>query len=259
MGCGVVGLYPEGRDGGGVPALEAEHVSKTYDRVRWVLEDVSLTVEPGELVVLMGRSGSGKTTLLNMMAGLETPTEGSIRVDGTDLSTLEETERTRIRREEIGIVFQRFHLLPELTVQENVALPMRLADRADADERAAELLEFFGLGSHLDAFPATLSGGETQRAALARALGNEPAIVLADEPTASLDEDNALNALDALRRVVEELNTAVLAATHDPITEDAGDRVVDLVDGRIVQDGDAREVPSFELASGEGSSAEARG
>lgn len=216
-----------------MPAVQARDVSKTFDRVRWVLEDVDLDVEPGELVVLMGRSGSGKTTLLNLMAGLETPTKGQILVDDTDLSTLDEEERTRLRRDKIGVVFQRFHLLPELTVQENVALPMRLAHRDDADERSRELLSFFGLQDHVDAFPSTLSGGETQRAALARALGNEPAIVLADEPTASLDEANAKNALGALRRVVEELDTAILAATHDPMTEEAGDRVVHLADGRI--------------------------
>lgn len=221
-----------------MPALVAEQVRKTYDRVDDVLSGIDLTVEPGELVVLMGRSGSGKTTLLNLLAGLEEPTEGRILVDGTDLAGLDEDARTQIRRERIGIVFQRFHLLPELTVRENVALPMRLAGRDDADERADELLTFFGLDHRLDAFPATLSGGENQRAALARALGNEPEIVLADEPTASLDEGNAKNALAALRRVVEELDTAVLAATHDPMTEEAGDRVIHLSDGRLVdQDG----------------------
>lgn len=216
-----------------VPALRAENLSKTYDRVRWVLEDIDLAVQSGELVVLMGRSGSGKTTLLNLLAGLEEPTQGHVYVGGRDLADLTAEDRTRVRREDVGVVFQRFHLLPELTVRENVALPMRLAGRDRAAERAVQLLEFFGLGGHTDAFPSTLSGGETQRAALARALGNEPEVLLADEPTASLDEDNARNALNALRRVVDDLGTAVLAATHDPMTQAEGDRVLHLVDGRL--------------------------
>lgn len=217
----------------GVPALEARGVSKTYDRVRYVLQDVDVRVHPGEVVVLMGRSGSGKTTLLNILAGLETPTDGTVLVGGEDMASLDEEERTQLRREEVGVVFQRFHLIPELNLLENVELPMKLAGRDRAKERARELLEFFGLEDHANAYPATLSGGETQRAAIARGLGNEPAVVLADEPTANLDEDNALNALDALRSVAEELGTAVLIATHDPLGEKAGDRVLNLVDGEI--------------------------
>lgn len=223
-----------------VPALEARGISKTYDKVRYVLDDVDVAVDPGEVTVLMGRSGSGKTTLLNILAGLETPTDGQVLVDGVDMATLDEDERTRLRRNEVGVVFQRFHLIPELTVVENVELPMKLAGRDDVRKRARSLLSFFGLDDHEDAYPATLSGGETQRAAIARALGNEPAVVLADEPTANLDEDNATNALGALRRVAKRLDTAVLIATHDPLGEKAGDRVLNLVDGRIARSGDDR-------------------
>lgn len=221
-----------------VPALEARGVSKTYDRVRYVLQGIHLTVDPGDVTVLMGRSGSGKTTLLNILAGLETPTEGTVHVDGQDMARLDEDQRTRLRRDAIGVVFQRFHLIPELTLLENVRLPMQLAKRDNATQRAQKLLTFFGLDTHADAYPSTLSGGETQRAAIARALGNEPAVILADEPTANLDEANAKNALNALRRVAEETNTAVLIATHDPLAEDAGDKTLNLVDGRLRYDGD---------------------
>jgi putative ABC transport system ATP-binding protein len=220
-----------------VPALEARGVSKTYDRVEHVLEAVDLAVDPGEVVVVMGRSGSGKTTLLNILAGLETPTEGRVFVGEEEMTALEEEQRTRLRRREVGVVFQRFHLIPELSVLENARLPMKLAGRSDATERALELLGFFGLDHRTDAYPATLSGGETQRAAIARALGNEPAVVLADEPTANLDEGNARTALDALREVAEELGTAVVVATHDPLGAEAGDRVLDLVDGQLERDG----------------------
>ncbi len=225
-----------------MPAIEARGISKTYDKVRWVLEDVDLEVQPGEVVVLMGRSGSGKTTLLNVLSGLETPSQGEVLVDGETMSSRDEAERTELRREEVGVVFQRFHLIPELTVQENVELPMKLAGRDDAGQRATKLLRFFDMHGHADAYPATLSGGETQRAAIARGLGNEPAVVLADEPTANLDEDNAKNALSALRQVADKLETAVLIATHDPLGKRVGHRVLDLADGRIVDDAEAESV-----------------
>lgn len=232
---------------GDVPAIEARGISKTYDKMRWVLEDVDLEVHPGEVVTLMGRSGSGKTTLLNILAGLDTPTEGQVLVDGRQMANRDEAERTQLRREEVGVVFQRFHLIPELTVQENVELPMRLAGRNGREERAQDLLRFFGMHGLADAYPSTLSGGETQRAAIARSLGNQPSVVIADEPTANLDEGNAKNALSALRQVAEKLDTAVLIATHDPLGKQAGDRVLDLVDGQIAREAD--EMTEFAEAS----------
>lgn len=219
--------------GQAVPALEADGVWKTYDRVRYVLEDVSFGVEPGEVLVLMGRSGSGKTTLLNLLAGLDQPSRGQLLVAGTDLTQLDQEALTTFRLEHLGVVFQRFHLIPELTVLENVRLPMELAERDGATDRAHKLLRFFGIDDLSDAFPSTLSGGETQRAAIARALGNQPAAVLADEPTANLDDANAKNALRALRKVAQELDTAVIIATHDPLARAAGDRVLHLVDGKL--------------------------
>lgn len=216
-------------------AVDVQGVWKSYDRVRPVLQDATLAVEPGTVVVLMGRSGSGKTTLLNLIAGLDRPTRGRVLVDGTDVNALDEQARTQLRLRRIGIVFQRFHLIPELTVAENVRLPMTLDHRWGASERTDRLLAFFGLEPQRDAFPATLSGGEAQRAALARALANEPAVVLADEPTANLDDENAENALSALRRVAQELGTAVLVASHDPQVREIGDRVLELRGGRPVE------------------------
>jgi putative ABC transport system ATP-binding protein len=225
-----------------VPAIEAVNVSKTYNRVDDVLDDVNLAANPGEIVVLMGRSGSGKTTLLNLLAGLEQPTDGQVLLEGTDLASMNETARRETRLERIGVVFQRFHLMPELTVRENVALPMQLANRESPDDRAVDLLEFFGLGHRVDAFPATLSGGETQRAAIARALGNQPAVVLADEPTASLDADNARNALDALEQVAEDIGTSVVIASHDPMCKQVADRLLHLSDGELVPEKEAETV-----------------
>jgi ABC-type lipoprotein export system ATPase subunit len=232
-----------------VAAIQAQGVTKTYDRVTKVLKGIDLAAQPGEIVVMIGRSGSGKTTLLNILAGLEKPSEGKVLVDGLDLSGLNEEARRELRLREVGIVFQRFHLMPELTVEENVALPMKLADRETPHERARELLGFFGLDHRVDAFPATLSGGETQRAAIARALGNEPEVILADEPTANLDEANARNALEALEQVAEELGTAVVVASHDPMCEQVADRLLKLKDGRFVG-GDEEQTVAFDVQAG---------
>lgn len=214
-------------------AVEADHVWKTFDRVRYVLEDVSVVVEPGEFVVLMGPSGSGKSTLVNLLAGLDHPTRGRLLVDEVDIAGLSEDQRTEARLRHIGLVFQRFHLIPELTLEENVMLPMTFARRPDARARVGDLLGFFGLPAQAAAYPSTLSGGETQRGAIARALANEPTILLADEPTANLDDENAHTALTELRRVADELGTAVLVATHDALAKRFADRVVVLEGGRV--------------------------
>lgn len=237
-------------------AIRAVDVEKTYDRIHHVLEGIDLAADPGEIVVVIGRSGSGKTTMLNVLAGIERPTEGQVLLSGTDLSSMEEDERRLVRLHDIGIVFQRFHLIPELTVQENVELPMELAEREGAEERAAELLDFFGLDHRRQAFPSTLSGGETQRAAIARALANEPDVILADEPTANLDEDNARNALAALEQVAEEIGTAIVVASHDPMCEEVADRVLRLKDGRFAEETITAEVEDVgESSAGEGQAA----
>jgi putative ABC transport system ATP-binding protein len=201
------------------PAVELRQLGKTYregEAERVVLRDVSLTIGSGEIVVLVGRSGSGKSTLLNLIAGIDRPTAGTVAVNGTDLTALDEQARTRFRRRYIGFVFQFFNLIPLLTVEENLLLPLDLNGRADAKgvARARALLERVGLAGRGDSFPERLSGGEQQRVAIARALIHEPDIILADEPTGNLDADTAAGVLDLLDSLARETSRTVLMATH---------------------------------------------
>lgn len=213
--------------------VEAENLWKSFDGITHVLQDVSFHVDEHEVVVLLGRSGSGKTTLLNLLAGLETPDRGVALLNGRDLSSLPPEQRTQSRLHDVGIVFQRFHLIPELTVKENVRLPLDLAKKPRRDDRVDYLLGFFGLSAKAEAFPATLSGGELQRTAIARALANQPKVLLVDEPTANLDTANATLALDSLRRVAKELGTSVLIASHDALALRYASRTLYLEDGRL--------------------------
>jgi putative ABC transport system ATP-binding protein len=199
-----------------------------------VLRGVDLDVEPGELVALIGRSGSGKSTLLNVIAGLEPPDGGTVRVEGVDLGRLDDRRRTVFRRDRIGIVFQAFNLIPVLSALDNVALPARLAGAgAEAVRRARELLGRVGLEGRADAFPDELSGGEQQRVATARALVNRPAVVLADEPTGNLDAESAERTLALLAGLAGEGGRTVLLATHDPAAAARAGRVLALQDGRV--------------------------
>src|SRR6266850_3723434 len=201
------------------PALELRKVSKSYregETEREVLRDVSVTIARGEIIVLVGRSGSGKSTLLNVIAGIDRPTAGAVLVDGTDLTALDEQARTRFRRRHIGFVFQFYNLIPLLTVEENLLLPLELNNRADAKgiARARELLERVGLGGRGDSYPERLSGGEQQRVAIARALIHDPALILADEPTGNLDAETAADVLDLLDTLAREAGRTVLMVTH---------------------------------------------
>lgn len=200
-----------------MPALVVDKVSKHYG-TRSVLRDVSFTAKPGELVLVSGRSGSGKSTLMSILAGLKSATSGDVRVGGTDVATMDEEARAAHRLRNLGIVFQDFQLFPDLTVHENVMLPLRLAKRRKdlAAKRAHELLERLGMADRADDFPETLSGGEQQRTSIARALANEPMLVLADEATANLDAANAHNVLKLLQEVAAE-GRAVVLASHDPL------------------------------------------
>src|SRR3989454_1469943 len=200
------------------PAVELRQVGKSYregEVERVVLRDVSLTIARGEIVVLVGRSGSGKSTLLNVIAGIDRPTAGSVLVDGTDLTALDEQARTRFRRRHIGFVFQFFNLIPLLTVEENLLLPLDLNGRADAEgvARARGLLERVGLAGRGDSFPERLSGGEQQRVAIARALIHDPALILADEPTGNLDAETAAGVLDLLGTLAREAGRAGVMVT----------------------------------------------
>ena len=222
------------------PAVELRQVSKSYregDVERAVLRDVSLTVAAGEIVVLLGRSGSGKSSLLNLMAGIDAPTSGTVRVHGTDLTALDEQARTRFRRRHIGFVFQFFNLIPLLTVEENVLLPLDLNDRADAAgvARVRALLDRVGLGGRGDSFPDRLSGGEQQRVAIARALIHEPALVLADEPTGNLDAETAAGVLDLLDTLAREAGRTVVMVTHSREVIGVADRILSIQRGQLVE------------------------
>ena len=218
------------------PAVEVRAVSQLFGSgataVR-ALSGVDLTVERGTFIAVMGPSGSGKSTLLNCLAGLERPTVGRVLVEGVDVTDWDESARTRLRRDRVGFVFQAFHLVPYLTVEQNVALPVRLADQRPDRVRVARLMERFGLSDKARVLPGVLSGGQQQRVAIARALVNDPAVVLADEPTGALDSATAGDVLALLRRCVDDLGQTVVMVTHDPVAASTADAVVFLVDGRI--------------------------
>jgi putative ABC transport system ATP-binding protein len=221
------------------PALELRNLGKTYregEAERVVLRDVSLTVAPGEIVVLVGRSGSGKSTLLNLIAGIDRPTAGSVAVNGIDLTALDEQARTRFRRRHIGFVFQFFNLIPLLTVEENLLLPLDLNGRADDKgvARARALLERVGLAGRGESYPERLSGGEQQRVAIARALIHEPDIILADEPTGNLDADTAADVLALLDGLAREAGRTVLMATHSREVIGVADRILTVQRGGLV-------------------------
>ena len=187
--------------------------------------------------MLVGRSGSGKSTLLNLIAGIDRPTAGTVAVNGTDLTRLDEEARTRFRRRHIGFVFQFFNLIPLLTVEENLLLPLDLNGRADADgvTRARGLLERVGLAGRGDSFPERLSGGEQQRVAIARALIHDPALILADEPTGNLDADTAAGVLDLLDALAREAGRTVLMATHSREVVGVADRIFAIQRGVLVE------------------------
>ena len=226
------------------PALiQAEAVSREYrlgETVIRAVNEISLTVQKGEFLALLGSSGSGKSTLLSMLAGLDRPTSGAIRVQDRNLSELDAEELARYRRETVGMVFQSFNLLQRMTLQENVELPLRLAevDRNERVSRVSEALERVGLGARRQHRPSELSGGEQQRGALARALVNRPNILFADEPTGNLDSVNGEQILLLLREVQSSLGMTIIMVTHErPLAEKYANRIAVLSDGRLVDDG----------------------
>lgn len=213
-------------------------VTRAYEsggRTFTALSNVELTLSPGEQVAIVGRSGSGKSTLLNMLTGIDRPTSGTVTVAGVDLGTLSEGALATFRGQHIGIVFQFFQLIPTLSVRENVLLAMELVKviaPGDRAERATRLLESVGLSAHADKLPAALSGGEQQRAAIARALANDPPLLVADEPTGNLDSETGA-AVVALLRAQARAGKTVVVVTHDPSVAAECDRVVQLADGRV--------------------------
>ncbi len=224
-----------------MPAIAAEHLTKVFGQGETevvALKDVSLSVEPGELVALMGPSGSGKTTLLRALSLIDPPTSGSITIAGQEVPAgrVAEVDDRRLRREKVGIIFQAYNLIPFLTAAENVALVLTLTGvpRREALRRARALLTSVDLDHRADTYPATLSGGEQQRLAVARAIINDPAVILADEPTAALDTERGKAVMDLLRRLGRERQAAVIVVTHDERMLEGFDRIVRMVDGRRV-------------------------
>jgi putative ABC transport system ATP-binding protein len=201
-----------------------------------ILKGISLQVEAGERVGLVGPSGSGKSSLMMLIGGLERPTGGRVRVAGQDLSKLDEDGLARFRRDNVGIVFQNFHLVPTMTAMENVALPAEFAGRSDAFERATDGLKAVGLGHRLEHYPGQLSGGEQQRVALARALVAQPRLVLADEPTGNLDGETGRQVIALLFDLARRQGTTLILITHDNALAERCDRIVRLTDGLIVED-----------------------
>ncbi len=220
------------------PMITVQDLHKTYHRGGGdvhALRGVDLTVEPGQLVVLTGRSGAGKTTLLHLVAGLRRADRGSVTVDGLDVTGASEPQLVSLRRRTVGVIHQDLALLPLLTAEENVGLPLRLARTSPAERDAvvAGLLADVGLASHARQRPDEMSGGQQQRVAIARALAIRPAVLLADEPTAQLDSETGAAVMDLLRTLVADAGTTAIVATHDPTLEQYADVVVHLDDGRL--------------------------
>jgi len=200
-----------------------------------VLRGISAKIQSGSTIGLVGPSGSGKSTLMMVLGGLERVTSGKVEIAGTDLGALSEDALARFRRDRIGIVFQSFHLVPTMTALENVAVPLELADRADAFAAAAAGLEAVGLKERLLHYPSQLSGGEQQRVAIARAFAPQPSLLLADEPTGNLDGETGKQVIDLLFALHAERGTTLLLITHDPALAERCDRIIHLRDGQIVE------------------------
>jgi putative ABC transport system ATP-binding protein len=221
------------------PIVSADQLRRVFgegEAAVKALDGVSVEFPKGRFTAIMGPSGSGKSTLMHILAGLDRPSSGTVVIDGIDLGGLDDGELTELRRDKVGFVFQFFNLLPVLDARENILLPLKLAGRDPDPQRLEALIAAVGLGDRLDHRPAELSGGQQQRVAIARALLTEPAVVFADEPTGNLDSHSSEEVLALLRRAVDEFGQTAVIVTHDPVAAAVADRVLVLVDGRIVRD-----------------------
>jgi len=222
-------------------SVEVENISKTYVLGKGgsikvpAIDSISFKIKRGEFMLLMGPSGSGKTTLFNMIGGLDKPSQGSVFIDEVDISKLDAYELAWLRNKKIGYIFQSFNLIPVLTAFENVELPMVFAgiDRDERDQKVKDLLRRVGLGDRMYHKPTELSGGQQQRVAIARALANDPAIILADEPTGNLDLNTGLEIINLLKELNREKNVTIMTATHDLKLLDVADRILWLRDGKV--------------------------
>ncbi|QCT06183.1 ABC transporter ATP-binding protein [Ruminococcus bovis] len=219
--------------------LEVKNLSKIYgkgDTLVKAVDDVSFTVEQGEFVAIIGPSGSGKSTLLHIIGGVDTPTSGNVIIDGTDITKLKESPLSIFRRRQIGLVYQFYNLIPILTVEENLTLPLLLDGRKPNKEQIDYLVSNLGLGDRLKHLPNQLSGGQQQRVSIGRALANNPALLLADEPTGNLDSENSKEIVALLRKFNREHNQTVIMITHDERIAQSADRIIAIEDGKIVKD-----------------------
>jgi len=216
--------------------VKMEHVTKIYGEGNtrvWALDDVNLTVNKGEIVAVVGASGSGKSTMLHVMGGVDTPNEGNVIVDGKDITRLTDEEMSVFRRRKIGFVFQAYHLIPVLTVEENIKMPILLDHRKPDRDYIDHIIEMLGLKDRRKHLPNQLSGGQQQRAAIARALANRPALILADEPTGALDSKNGNEVITLLQDSVKKLDQTLVLITHNIDLAREADRIVRITDGKI--------------------------
>ena len=219
--------------------LDVKNLSKVYgkgDTMVKALDNVSFSVEQGEFVAIIGPSGSGKSTLLHILGGVDTPTSGHVIINDTDISTLDETALAIFRRRQIGLVYQFYNLIPILTVEENLTLPLLLDGRKPDKKQIDSLVERLGLSQRLTHLPNQLSGGQQQRVSIGRALVNNPALMLADEPTGNLDSENSREIVSLLRQFNKELNQTVIIITHDEKIALSADRIISIEDGKITRD-----------------------
>lgn len=219
--------------------LEVTNLCKTYgkgDTMVKALDNVSFSVEKGEFVAIIGPSGSGKSTLLHILGGVDVPTKGSVVINQTDISNLDETALAIFRRRQIGLIYQFYNLIPILTVQENLTLPLLLDGRKPDEKHISTLVKRLGLENRLDHLPNQLSGGQQQRVSIGRALVNNPALMLADEPTGNLDSENSKEIISLLRQFNKDFNQTVIIITHDEKIANSADRVITIEDGKITGD-----------------------
>lgn len=219
--------------------LEVKNLCKTYGKGETevkALNNVSFSVDKGEFVAIIGPSGSGKSTLLHILGGVDVPTSGSVIINGEDISKLNETALAIFRRRQIGLIYQFYNLIPILTVEENLTLPLRLDGRKPDERQTEYLVKTLGLENRLDHLPNQLSGGQQQRVSIGRALINNPALMLADEPTGNLDSENSKEIVSLLRKFNKEQNQTVIIITHDERIALAADRIIEIEDGRIKRD-----------------------
>lgn len=219
--------------------VKMEHVTKIYgsgDTRVWALDDVNLTVQKGESLAVVGASGSGKSTLLHVMGGVDTVTKGKVIVDDRDITTLKDEEMSVFRRRKIGFVFQSYHLIPVLTVEENIQMPILLDHKKPDREYIDHIIEMLGLKDRRKHLPNQLSGGQQQRAAIARALANRPSLILADEPTGALDSTNGNEVMALLQDSVKKLNQTLVLITHNIDLAREADRIVRITDGKLTEE-----------------------